>query len=74
MWQIIFSGKDIIKKVQGLEMIDAGGGMKILKGKTISSGIVKGTVALYTSKDEESIPHYGIDESHAVQTVTRHGR
>jgi phosphotransferase system enzyme I (PtsI) len=37
--------------------------MKILKGKSISSGIAKGIVALYSSKYEESVPHYGIDDA-----------
>jgi phosphotransferase system enzyme I (PtsI) len=37
--------------------------MKILKGKSISSGIAKGTIALYSSEYEESVPHYGIDEA-----------
>jgi phosphotransferase system enzyme I (PtsI) len=37
--------------------------MKILKGKTVSSGIAKGVVTLYSSEYEESVPHYGIDEA-----------
>ena len=53
------------------KIIDAEGSMKILKGKTISSGIAKGIVALYSSKDEESIPHYGIDESQVSNEIER---
>jgi phosphotransferase system enzyme I (PtsI) len=37
--------------------------LKILKGKSTSSGIAKGIVALYSSESEESVPHYGIDQA-----------
>lgn len=45
--------------------------MKILKGKTISSGIAKGIVNLYSSKHEESVLHYGIDESQVPNEIER---
>jgi len=45
--------------------------MKILKGKTVSSGIAKGIVALYSSEYEESVPHYGIDEAQVLNEKER---
>jgi phosphotransferase system enzyme I (PtsI) len=45
--------------------------MKILQGKSVSSGVVKGTVALYSSGDEESFPHYGIDYAQIQNEIER---
>ncbi|MFC2165880.1 phosphoenolpyruvate--protein phosphotransferase [Acidobacteriota bacterium] len=45
--------------------------MKILKGKTISSGIAKGVVNLYLNEHEESVPHYGIDETQIPNEIER---
>jgi phosphotransferase system enzyme I (PtsI) len=45
--------------------------MKILKGKSVSPGIAKGIVALYTSEYEETVPHYGIDEVQIPNEIER---
>ena len=45
--------------------------MKILQGRPVSSGIVKGTVALYSSGHEESVSHYGIDDAQIPNEIER---
>ena len=45
--------------------------MKKLNGKTISSGIAKGIVNLYSNEYEEFIPHYGIDEAQIPNEIER---
>jgi len=45
--------------------------MKILKGKSVSPGIAKGIVALYTCEYEETVPHYGIDEAQIPNEIER---
>lgn len=36
--------------------------MKVLKGMSISRGVVKGTITLYSTTEEANIPHYSIEE------------
>lgn len=45
--------------------------MKVLKGITASSGLVKGIAGLYSEKAEEEIPHYVINKNRVNSEVTR---
>jgi phosphoenolpyruvate-protein phosphotransferase (PTS system enzyme I) len=45
--------------------------MKILKGVSLRSGIVKGAVSLYISEIENTLPHYSIDPKQIPNELSR---
>jgi phosphotransferase system enzyme I (PtsI) len=45
--------------------------MKVLKGITASSGMVKGIACLYTEKGLDQVPHYALDEGRVEAEVSR---
>lgn len=45
--------------------------MKILKGTTAVSGMVRGISCVYSEKAEENIPHYGIDKGRVPTEISR---
>lgn len=45
--------------------------MKILKGTTVASGIVRGTVCLYSSENDNTIAHYEVAEADRGREVAR---
>ncbi|MDA3792665.1 MAG: phosphoenolpyruvate--protein phosphotransferase [Elusimicrobia bacterium] len=45
--------------------------MKVLKGISVSSGIAKGKVCLYSNEVDESLPHYQIKDKHIPKELNR---
>ena len=45
--------------------------MKLLKGTPVSSGIVRGTVCLYSNEVEDSLPHYVVKDQHISKELAR---
>lgn len=45
--------------------------MKILKGTSVSSGLVKGIVCLYSNEEEGTVPHYTISDEQISNEIAR---
>ncbi|MFC2061200.1 phosphoenolpyruvate--protein phosphotransferase [Elusimicrobiota bacterium] len=45
--------------------------MKILKGTSVSSGIARGTVCMYTNEIKDTVPYYAIKDEHVSNELKR---